>query len=116
MNNVKEPTMAELYSHPELNVKKKRKWGWILISFFFFGLISNVGEMNTNGSQSITLILYLISAITAPIFYYWLKSKVKISKNIYLQNLFTGIIVIIIFSLVSAILGSVSYAFIYQYM
>jgi hypothetical protein len=115
MNSVKEPTMAELYSNPELTVKRKRRWGWIFISFFFFGIISNMSKEAANGNQSITLILYFLSAITAPMVYYWLKPKVKIIKNNFLKSFIIGITVIVIFALLSAILGAISYAMIYQY-
>ena len=115
MDSTKEPTMTELYSRPELNVKRKRRWGWVFISFFFLGIISNMSKEAANGNQSITLILYFISAITAPIFYYWIKPKVKIIKNNFLKSFIVGVAVIIIFALLSTILGAISYALIYQY-
>ena len=107
--------MAELYSNPELNVKRKRRWGWIIIFLFFGGLISSTEKINVNESLSITIILYFVSAITAPIFYYWLKPKVKFIKNNLLKSFIIGIAVIVIFALLSAILGAISYALIYQY-
>jgi len=67
------------------------------------------------GNQSITLMLYFVSAITAPIFYYWLKPKVKVIKNSFLKSFLTGIAVIIVFALLSAIFGAVGYVLIYQY-
>jgi len=112
MSEAKEPTMAELYSNPELNIKRKRRWGWIFISFFFFSLANSTGKNNINGAQSITLILYLISAIVAPILYYRMKLKVKVFKNNFLKSFILGVVAIIGFSLMSAILGAVIYALI----
>jgi hypothetical protein len=114
MSIKKEPTMAELYSHPELYVKKKRKWGWILISIFFFGIISNMSKEAANGNQSITLILYFLSAIVAPMFYYRIKSKVKVIKNNFIKSFILGIITILCFSLISTMLGAIGYILIYQ--
>src|SRR3989339_70401 len=53
-------------------IKKEKKWGWILICFFIFSAFKNKEMDETHLFSSG---LFLLSIIIAPFFYYWIKPK-----------------------------------------
>lgn len=75
-------------------LKKKRKWEWLLISLAIFLTLKST---KIDEAHLYTRILYFLSLGLAPIFYYWIRSKIKIIKNKRIKNFVVGLVVVFIF-------------------
>jgi len=95
----------DIYNTEEKGIKKKRKWGWIIISFVIFSSFKNIGFKN--GDLFIGMFL-LISLVLAPLFYYWIKPKIKIIRDGGIKSFVIGLMVIIIFCFAIGFFGSLS--------
>jgi len=93
--------------------KKKRKWSWRsegLIAFVVFSILGKsegLGE-KINQGHLFTGFFALAAIVGAPIFYYWIKPKIKIITNEKIRNVIIGIAVIIVFSFVPLFLGALA--------
>lgn len=93
------PTNQEVKSEP----KKKRKWGWLLISFAIFSTFKNI---KIDEAHLFTGIFYLLSLGLAPVFYYWVRPKIKIIKNERTKNFVVGLAVVFVFIFAISFLGA----------
>src|SRR3989339_48663 len=86
-------------------IKKEKKWGWILICFFIFSAFKNKEMDETHLFSSG---LFLLSIIIAPFFYYWIKPKL-IEKT---KDYVIGLAVVLIFIFAIGFLGGLGDAII----
>jgi len=97
--------METISAHQKIKVeaKKKRKWGWLLISFAIFSTFKNI---KIDEAHLFTGIFYLLSLGLAPVFYYWIRSKIKIIKNERVRNFIIGLVVAFVFIFAISFLGA----------
>ncbi|HEY4509817.1 MAG TPA: hypothetical protein VJC15_02420 [Candidatus Paceibacterota bacterium] len=92
----------------KVEIKKKRKWGWIFLCYGIWASVTNNGHTTFGEAHIFTMFFFLVGIVATPILYYRLRDKIKLFnfiKNEGVRNFVIGFAFMIVAVLLISFLG-----------